>query len=307
MALIEYNLFGEKRDKVANAIQRMRSFEPPEGYYLAFSGGKDSVVLLRIAQMAGVKFDAHYNVTTVDPPEAMRFVRDKYPEIAWERPEKPMHRLIIEAKVPPTRNRRYCCTKLKEIHGMGRVVATGVRWAESINRKANQGAVTIFGGGGVQQKADAQGAVYKQTDHGGIVLNLDNDENRRTVEQCYRTNKTLVNPIIDWEDEDVWEFIRAENIPYCGLYDDGIKRVGCVGCPLSGYDKQKRDFARWPGYYKQYLHAFDEMVKVRQQRGMGNRLAWNCAEDVMRWWLGDKSNGLNFDQIRLDDIEEDEI
>lgn len=307
MALIEYNLFGEKRDKVATAIQRMKSFEPPEGYFLAFSGGKDSVVLLRIAQMAGVKFDAHYSVTTVDPPEAMRFVRDKHPEIAWERPEKPMHRLIVEAKTPPTRNRRYCCTKLKEIHGVGRVVATGVRWAESINRKANQGAVTIFGGGGVQQKAEAQGAIYRQTDRGGLVLNLDNDENRRTVEQCYRTNKTLVNPIIDWEDEDVWEFIRAENIPYCGLYDDGIKRVGCVGCPLGGYDNQKRDFARWPGYYKQYLHAFDEMVKVRQTRDMENRFAWNCADDVMRWWLGDKRKGINFDQLGLDDIEEAEL
>ena len=32
----------EKRDKVELAIMRLREFEPPEGYYLAFSGGKDS-------------------------------------------------------------------------------------------------------------------------------------------------------------------------------------------------------------------------------------------------------------------------
>ena len=41
MALLEETLFGTS-DKVAIAIQRLRTFVPPEGYYLAFSGGKDN-------------------------------------------------------------------------------------------------------------------------------------------------------------------------------------------------------------------------------------------------------------------------
>lgn len=65
-------------------------------------------------------------------------------------------------------------------------------------------------------------------------MNYDGDAGRRTVELCYRTNKTIVNRIIDWTDEDVWEFLRAYKIPYCELYNEGFKRLGCIGCPLGG-------------------------------------------------------------------------
>ena len=72
--LIENTLWG-KRDKVQIAIERLRQFEPDEGYYLAFSGGKDSITIYRLAEMAGVQFDAHYRVTTVDPPELVKFIQ----------------------------------------------------------------------------------------------------------------------------------------------------------------------------------------------------------------------------------------
>lgn len=89
-AAAEMNLGGTKMselsEKVSASIQRMKAFEPPEGYLLAFSGGKDSVVLKALADMAGVKYTAHYNVTSVDPPELVRFIREKYPDVAWEYP-----------------------------------------------------------------------------------------------------------------------------------------------------------------------------------------------------------------------------
>ena len=118
-----------------------------------------------------------------------------------------------------------------------------------------------------------------------MILNMDNDESRRMIELCYRTHTTLCNPIIDWTDEDVWTYIKEEGIPYCSLYDEGFKRLGCVGCPLGGKKSQKREFERWPQYKKLYLRAFEEMLKKRRE--LGKETAWETAEDVMNWWLRD--------------------
>lgn len=78
-------------DRVEVAIKRLQTFEPDEGYYLAFSGGKDSVVIKVLADMAKVKYDAHYNVTSVDPPELIQFIREHYPDVKWELQEQPLN------------------------------------------------------------------------------------------------------------------------------------------------------------------------------------------------------------------------
>ena len=70
----------------------------------------------------------------------------------------------------------------------------------------------------------------------------------------------MVNPIVDWDDSDVWEFLNSNNIPHCCLYDEGFKRLGCIGCPLSGSKNMERDFARWPKYKEMYIRAFQRMI-----------------------------------------------
>lgn len=119
------------------------------------------------------------------------------------------------------------------------------------------------------------------------MLNDDNDEARRAVEMCYRTHKTLVNPIIDWTDEDVWEFIRKHNVPYCELYDKGHKRLGCIGCPMS-YNR-KEELERYPAYKAQYIRCFNKMYQNRVERGLTSMQSWTCGEDIYKWWVGDDS------------------
>lgn len=170
--LVENTLFGTN-DKVKSAIERIKAFEPKDRpYWLAFSGGKDSVCILALAKMAGVRFDAVYNVTSVDPPELVQFIKKQYPEVRREIPHdkngKPitMWSLLKSKCTPPTRIMRYCCEKLKESSGVGTVTITGVRWAESNNRKTNQGVVTITRKG-AEQIVKRSGVNFLSTVRGG--------------------------------------------------------------------------------------------------------------------------------------------
>ena len=131
--LIEQTLFGEV-DKVKAAIELLQKHEPPEGYYLCFSGGKDSVVIYDLAIKSGVKFDAHHNITTVEPPQLMKFIRDFYPNVTNDRPPLTMHALIVKKTIPPLRQMRYCCKYLKERGGQERFKITGIRSEEAPRR-----------------------------------------------------------------------------------------------------------------------------------------------------------------------------
>jgi len=132
VGLTQLNFYG--KNKIEVALSRLREFEPPEGYHLAFSGGKDSIVIFDLAIKAGVRFDPHYNITGIDPPELVYFIRAHYQGMIYEKPlERIWH--LVERKGLPRRNARFCCEYLKEHSGAGRVVVTGVRWQESWRRK----------------------------------------------------------------------------------------------------------------------------------------------------------------------------
>ena len=133
------------REKEQRAIQYLRTFEPEsEPYYLCYSGGKDSDCIRILAELAGVKYDLEHNLTTVDAPETVYYVRS-IPGVHINYPEMSMWQLIVKKKMPPTRLARYCCEELKERGGKGRMKVTGVRWAESASRKENGGFVKIIG------------------------------------------------------------------------------------------------------------------------------------------------------------------
>lgn len=232
-------------DKVQLAIKRIKAYEPPEGYFLAFSGGKDSVVCKALCDMAGVKYDAHYNVTSVDPPELVRFVKS-FPDVHFDIPHdsdgKPvtMWNLIVKNGLP-LQQIRFCCKQLKEGSGEGRFTITGVRWAESTRRRMTRASLEIMTG----KKAD------------GEYFDADDPDNQEKMmfRFCPMHHKKVLNPIIDWEDDDVWEFIRKYNVRYCGLYDEGMARLGCIGCPMGTHARKEYEFSRWPKYKQAYSAA----------------------------------------------------
>lgn len=126
---------------------------------------------------------------------------------------------------------------------------------------------------------------------------------RRFVEHCYRTTSTMINPIVDWSDEDVWEFLHHYGCKSNPLYECGFKRIGCVGCPLGGYASMKREFARWPKYRDLYVRAFDRMLLARKERSLGIPDIWQTGEHVMRWWIGDDPMQITFDDYNNEYID----
>lgn len=290
---------GELTEKVRKSIERLKTFEPAEGYYLAFSGGKDSVVCKALLEMAGCKYDAVYRVTSVDPPELVRFIRDQHPDVIREVPRykatgKPitMWNLIPWKMFPPTRIARYCCQYLKEDGGDGRMTVTGVRWAESVKRRKNQGPVVIHRMGEKDKTEDFR--IGQRND--SLILVNDSTDSRRMIESCYKRHKTVVNPIIEWEDRDVWDFIKANGITYCDLYNQGYHRLGCIGCPIANRREREREFRDYPKYKNAYLLAFEKMLNYREQSPKGIR--WRqgstdykgaTAMDVYNWWMETKN------------------
>ena len=286
-------------EKEKRAIEYLRAFEPKtEPYYLCYSGGKDSDVIRILASLAGVKHDIVHNLTTVDAPETVYYVKS-IPGVRINRPEKSMWQLIVEKGMPPTRLIRYCCASQKETGGKGRIKITGVRKDESVARAANSGVVKLIGKPkSTERLAVEQEVDFEKNPKGGIILNTDNDPARRFVEMCYRTVSTMVNPIVDWTDSDVWEFLRHYGCRSNPLYYEGFNRIGCVGCPMGGSCSMKRELNRWPKYKELYIHAFDRMIKRRAERGLPT--VWNSGEECFAWWIGDDP-----DQIGMFEEEEE--
>lgn len=268
------------------AIERLRAAsEMSLTYYkqplvITDSGGKDSQVVKELALRSGIPFEIQHNHTTADAPETVRYIRSearRFEDLGikytinlptYKGKRVSMWSLIPQKLMPPTRLVRYCCSVLKETGGAGRFIATGVRWAESSSRKKNRG-------------------IYEANRE--IILNNDNDEKRLLFENCRPKAKRVVNPIVDWTDADVWDFLNSEHITCNPLYCEGWKRVGCVGCPQAARRGMEREFARWPRYRNLYIAAFDRMLEERRRRGRidGTWRDGTTGLDVFHWWIQD--------------------
>lgn len=223
----------ELREKIGEAIlflaEKMPNPDQPP-FWVGFSGGKDSIVLkdLMLSGRPKSKPEFHYSVTTIDPPELIYYIRKYHPDVIWDYPKKPFVVAMSERGLPMRPHGRWCCQEYKESGPNStskcRLVVTGIRQAESSSRKK-----------------------------------------RQKEEQCYRVkSKRMIHPLIEWTDDDIWLYIKLRKLPYCELYDQGFKRLGCVGCPFASQKNRDREFARWPRYramYKKYIIRLYEKNK----------------------------------------------
>ncbi len=248
------------RDSLLSAsIATVQQYAPDGPYWGCFSGGKDSVVLKRVVEMAGVDVEWVYNVTTIDPPELVQFIRDEHPDVRFLHPKRSFFSLA-RTKGFPTRVCRWCCEKLKESRSPSdRRILLGIRSAESPARAKRWRLFT------------------RLTKPGSNV-----------------SRGSAVSPILHWKVDDVWSFIHNEGLAYCSLYDEGFKRLGCIGCPQAGPKMMKLEFARWPKHEKAWKKLFEWTWNRRtgslQRDGriwFGDRF-FTCWEEMWEWWLNDE-------------------
>ena len=242
--LIEQTLFGTV-DKVQEAIDLLRQHEPPEGYFVAFSGGKDSVVVYDLVKRSGVKHEPHYHVMTIEPPELLDFVKTNYPEIILDYPQLSMYQLIVKYKTPPLRGARYCCSELKAKHGKGRLIVTGIRAQESTRRAK-----------------------------------------RKIFEPSRNNQRYFLHPLFYWTASDIWQYIHENNLPYCRLYDEGYKRIGCVLCPFLSYQQALLELERQPAvcdYIRRACNAAFDLHKDKYHSETAKN--WKNGDDLFNWYI----------------------
>lgn len=239
-------------EKVERSVAQMRlAAGMSERYYnkpllVCYSGGKDSDALVELAIMSGIDFEVQHSVTAVDAPETMRHVQRLFSRLRaqgincfFQRPTskgKPitMWSLIPERQMPPTRLVRYCCKVLKETGGTGRAIATGVRRSESVARRSR-----VF----ANNFSRARPAALDFEDAASLFEDatsaIEHDDN--FLRSCKMRGKTSFQPILEWLDDDVWQFLDERRVEVNPLYADGFKRVGCIGCPFASPAERERE------------------------------------------------------------------
>ena len=272
-------------NKIRYSIELVRKAEkmalrldPENGFYNTFSGGKDSQCLYYIVKLAGVRHKTHMSLTTVDPPEVIRFVKREYPDVELLKPAKSIYEVAKEKHILPTRKIRWCCSVYKENYGAGKVTLTGIRKEESV-RRAKRGEISTSIKGKRNEETFDQWSEH--------------EENMVTC--VGGKDKILVSPIIHWTECDVWDFLNANNIPHCELYNKGHERIGCICCPMSSYKQKTKEIKEYPHIKRNWIKTIQWLI----DNGHINH-NFNDAEFGFRWWISGKS----FKQFYADEVQQ---
>ena len=241
--------------------------DPENGFYLAVSGGKDSQVLYYITKLAGVRFKAHMNLTSIDPPEVIRFVKQEYPDVELIKPKMSIYEMAKKKCMLPTKIMRWCCAEFKETSGAGKVTLIGIRREESV-RRAKRGEIST----------NIKGKRTEET------FDQWSEHEEQMVTCVGGKDKILVSSIIYWTKRDVWEFLNSNNIPHCELYDQGYTRIGCICCPMSQLRQKRKEIERWPHVKRNWLKTIQWLI----DNGYVN-YNFNDAETGFRWWISGKN------------------
>lgn len=268
-------------DLIRKSEKMALKLDPENGFYSTFSGGKDSQVLYHLVKMAGVRHRTHMSLTSVDPPEVIRFVKTQYPDVELIKPKMSIYDMAKKKYLLPTMRVRWCCAEFKEVGGVGKVALIGIRKEESARRSKRQEISTSIKGKRNEETFDQW-----------------SEHEEKMVTCVGGRDKILVSPIIHWTERDVWEFLNTNGIPHCELYDQGYKRIGCICCPMSQLRQKRKEMERWPHVKRNWLKTTQWLIDNKYINHN-----FTDAETGFRWWISGKS----FDKFYADEFLQQKI
>ena len=285
------------RSKLEHSVTLLRKaeglakmYDNDDGFFLAFSGGKDSQALYHVTKMAGVLFKGHFSPTSVDPPDLIRFIKNEYPSVEWGHLDFSIYQRAVERRILPTMRVRWCCADFKETAGAGKVTLIGIRKEESA-RRAKRHEVEVSNkkfSGSLDEFEDWSKAEIERKTKRKTKRKINEDEfsvkSDSEVHCINGKDSILISPIFDWTEKDIWYFLNdIIKAPHCKLYDEGYKRIGCILCPMSSPKSKQRDIERFPHVKRNWIKAIKEI----RSGGVFKEefIWWNIPRDWMQQTL----------------------
>jgi len=232
------------KQKIAHSIKILKfaeEFANAQNYklILAYSGGKDSDVLLDLAKLAGIKFEAVFNNTTVENSVTCRYIRSKNDNITWKNPRKNFYQICKHKKALPSIFRRFCCKGLKERKVKKSVTLFGIRKDESANR------AKFWNEFSDKKKKQLPFADFQ-----------------KLLEEKCKSKSVYFNPIFQWSDDDIWNYIRENNLTINPIYKTQ-SRCGCWLCPFASASQKLEVVRANPSVLKPLIELIDHLIAER--------------------------------------------
>lgn len=240
--IFTYNLFFSEFEN--QAIERIQKFARIANAMrfdicLGFSGGKDSQVTYDLMKRSEVEFKAYFN-HAFESNSTLKFIRQYYPDVIFRRDHKFGFIENIyknRSGMLPFVDKAYCCEDYKHNPKyVDKCSVVGVRRAESAARKER---TTLEVKNQTTMKRNKQ---------------LFDDYFEENCQGIGTKSIIQLKPIIDWSDDDVWEYIYKYNIPVNPEYKFK-KRVGCIVCPKASFTSNFHGLMRYPKLINCFIRA----------------------------------------------------
>jgi len=220
-----------------------------KGVYVAFSGGKDSTVLLHIARQLYPGILGVFNNTGLELPEINAFVRS-YDNVVILRPKMPFHKVIKKYGWPIiSKEQAHFISQFRNIKSEDPKHARAkspnllrLRWFGRPNGRSKISEKWKFAVDAPFEispkccdklKKEPAKRFEKQTGRKpmlGVMASESQLRSQRHICNLYDAKRPISKPLLRWSEQDIWNYIREFKVPYCKAYDQGWERTGCIFC-----------------------------------------------------------------------------